>query len=95
MPAVGFQNGASPFGALQMIGNVWELVDEAVKPSDQTRKIFSKLLKPPPGPDEPWYLIRGGSYAEKLDAGVAFDGSPVPIRARDRRVGFRCVKDAP
>ncbi len=32
MLADGFQQGASPYGALNMVGNVWELVEETVVP---------------------------------------------------------------
>jgi formylglycine-generating enzyme required for sulfatase activity len=31
-PANGFQQGASPCGALQMVWNVWEFVEQTTKP---------------------------------------------------------------
>ncbi len=95
MPVTAFANGDSEFGARQMVGNVWEFVDEVVHPDQKIAQIYSKLLKPPPQPQEPWHLIRGESYAEPLADEVMYDGSSIPERWKAPNVGFRCVKDAP
>ena len=93
-PVNDFPGGASPFGALQMVGNVWELVDQLRPPSPQAWKSYPKL-KPPPSADEPWYMIRGQSCGEPpLDA-VISESAPVPARWKDIYIGFRCVKNAP
>ncbi len=101
MPAESFPQGASPYGALNMVGNVFELVDEKVEPLEGDRATFKKLLKPPPTRDEPWYSIRGVSYRFKLagktdpakfDYGGAWDYTAVPARWHDKDIGFRCVK---
>jgi serine/threonine-protein kinase len=96
LPAVALLDGASPFGALQMAGNVFELIDQTGTPSENMRAYFAKVLKPAPGPDETWYTIRGQSFAngEKLDPAVLFDSNSVPARWKNPNIGFRCVKDA-
>jgi serine/threonine-protein kinase len=86
---------ASPFGALNMVGNVWEFVDQEGTPLASTRARFAKDLKPPPEPNESWYTLRGESYAEPLQAAVLWDVSTVPQRWKADNIGFRCVKDKP
>jgi formylglycine-generating enzyme required for sulfatase activity len=89
-----FPSGASPFGALQMVGNAWEFVDQQRPPSPQALKGFP-TLKPPPSAEEPWYMIRGQSYGEPLLDAVMWDSAPVPARWKNIYIGFRCVKNAP
>jgi formylglycine-generating enzyme required for sulfatase activity len=93
MPARDFPNSASPYGALQMVGNAWEFVDELTSPGQRALEYFSKALDPPPDPGEPWYTIRGQSYDRPLDKGAVFDFTTVPARWRDNNIGFRCAKD--
>jgi serine/threonine-protein kinase len=93
--AVGdFADGASPSGALNMIGNAWELVEQLTPPSKQATDTFGKLLTPPPTADEPWYLIRGTSFKYSLDADAIWDKTTVPARFKGSDIGFRCAKDA-
>jgi formylglycine-generating enzyme required for sulfatase activity len=92
LPANAFETGASAFGALQMVGNVWEFVDHLSRPSPAKVKEWASE-KPPPGPDDSWYLIRGGSYAEPLHAEVMHDSEIWPVLFRSEVIGFRCVKD--
>jgi serine/threonine-protein kinase len=80
---------ASPFGALNMVGNVWELVQQEATPSDSTRSRFTT------DPNESWYEIRGQSFAEPLQPAVLWDFGAVPARWKDNNIGFRCVKDKP
>ena len=93
-PVNDFANGASQFGALQMVGNVWEFVDQVRSPSAQALKGFP-TLKPPPRADEPWYMIRGQSYGEPLLDEVMWDSAPVPARWKNIYIGFRCLKTTP
>jgi formylglycine-generating enzyme required for sulfatase activity len=91
-PAEDFANGKSPYGALQMVGNVWELVDQVTTPSAQTLKIWESLN---PKPDEPWYEMRGESFLYKqLEDGALWDPAKVPVRGKGPSIGFRCVRDA-
>jgi len=91
-PVGDFPGGASPNGALQMVGNVWEFVDQLRPPSPQALKAFPSL-KPPPRADEPWYMIRGQSCGEPLLDAVIYESAPVPARWKDVYIGFRCVKN--
>jgi serine/threonine-protein kinase len=99
--AEAFANGASPYGALQMVGNVWELVDQAQTPSPEAVANFTKIMRarriaPLPAHDEPWYAIRGGAFTDKdIIPDLIWDSKPVPARWRDFNIGFRCAKDAP
>ncbi len=85
--------GASQFGVLQTVGNVWEFVMEPKAPSAETASRFAQLLTPPPAENERWYTIRGGSFGEDLADNVMYDSTTVPERFRDASIGFRCAKD--
>ena len=92
-PATGWAAGASPYGALNMAGNVWEFVDERRKPSARTVATFSKKFFTVTD-NEPWYILRGGSYEQTLAQTVSYEWSSVPARFANSSIGFRCVKDA-
>jgi serine/threonine protein kinase len=94
MPVNSLPAGASPYQVLNMLGNVWEFVDERRTPSRATLKAFEDLLNPPPTANEPWYEIRGGSYDLPLLDQGAWDWGTVPARYHVFNVGFRCAKDA-
>ena len=100
LPVSDLPNGASPCGALNLSGNVWELVDQVSPPGNGAFAEFSKLFKEmklaPPTRGEPWYMVRGQSFfaAEKLDPAGLWDNSTVPERGAAENIGFRCVKDA-
>jgi len=91
-PVDSFSSGASPYGALQMIGNAWELVDKQRAPAADLRPFRS--LTPPLQPGEPWYMVRGQSAWEPLADAAIWDSSAVPARWKSLHVGFRCAKDA-
>jgi serine/threonine-protein kinase len=99
LPVSDLSNGASPYGALNMSGNVWELVDQVSPPGNgafaEFTRQFKELNLAPPTRDEPWYMVRGQSFvaAEKLDAAGLWDTSTVPERGAALNIGFRCVKD--
>ena len=93
---------ASPFGALNFLGNAWEWVaTPASAPRDDAefaryaQQYFGNLT-PPLSRDEPWYQIRGGSYADPpadQAARLVWDFVSFPARARQNDVGFRCAAD--
>jgi formylglycine-generating enzyme required for sulfatase activity len=101
-PAESNLPGASPCGALNMVGNVWEWVNTPAAPPQggefaAYREMFRDLT-PALSPAEPYYQVRGGSYRfyiplEQAPA-LVHDSSPVPARARKPDIGFRCAKDA-
>jgi serine/threonine-protein kinase len=98
MPVASHARFASPCGALNMVGNVWELVDTPVPaPSPEHFGDFPNL-NPPPSASEPWVEIRGGSYAyhpgDGDEAGLVSDYARFPARGYENDVGFRCALDA-
>jgi formylglycine-generating enzyme required for sulfatase activity len=93
-PVTDFPNGASPYGALQMIGNAWERVEQLAQPSEQAMETFRTLLDPPPMPNEPWYLVRGGAFDNEFSDSLLWDSTTVPARMKIPNLGFRCARDA-
>ena len=93
-PVTDFPGGASPSGALNMVGNAWELVEELATPSPETLQYFWKEFQYKPGPDELWYTIRGQSFTDKKIAdSVLWDIGKLPSSWKRKDVGFRCVQD--
>jgi len=91
--AVGsYLGGASPYGALDMLGNVWEWTTSAFEPYPGNERTDARA---PYG--ETHVVLRGGAWDQH-------DIKPVPIRVsfrfpekpytKARDIGFRCVKDA-
>ena len=98
MPVASHARFASPCGALNMVGNVWELVDTAVLPPPPEHFADFANLNPPPSASEPWVEIRGGSFAYHPEAGdesgLVSDYARFPARGYENDVGFRCALDA-
>ncbi|MGD1059759.1 MAG: SUMF1/EgtB/PvdO family nonheme iron enzyme, partial [Solirubrobacteraceae bacterium] len=92
-PAADFANGAGPYKTLQMVGNVWELVDEPATPSDRSIKEFADM-QPPPTLSDLWHQARGGSYKQPLVPQLVWDETPIPAHWKAADIGFRCAKDA-
>jgi formylglycine-generating enzyme required for sulfatase activity len=79
--------GASPFGALDMCGNVWEWTASDFK-DYPGHKIASSLV------GAGLKVIRGGAYDAVLkNATTTYRGAVSPDRAYDK-TGFRCARDA-
>ncbi len=85
-----FPNGASPYGVLDMAGNVREWVQDFY--SDNGYKGYP--LKNPPGPESGIYHVaRSGSWLDDVN-GVRLEArSPLSADARDNITGFRCALD--
>jgi formylglycine-generating enzyme required for sulfatase activity len=87
-----FEAGASPYGALNMLGNVWEWVADWY---DEHYYEYSPDRNPT-GPAHGFRkLLRGGSWTDGfLYVRSADRNSDVPT-LRNVNVGFRCVMDGP
>jgi formylglycine-generating enzyme required for sulfatase activity len=81
--AVGsYSQGASPFGALDMCGNVWELTSgNLFDYADITKVIL------------PGMVIRGGAYDVPRERATATYRGVVPPDKGYDKTGFRCVRD--
>jgi serine/threonine-protein kinase len=95
VPVTMLPEGASPYGAVHMAGNALELVADEITPSTEAVNNYSKILVPPPAMNEPWYSVKGGSFARPLQDAVPWEWSAVPARLYNPDIGFRCAKDAP
>ena len=90
-PVGQFPQGASPYGAHDMAGNLWEWVSDWYDPN------YYRTSPPtlnPQGPDTgDGHVLKGGGWAENLDFTRCANrqgGNPGSLLR-----GFRCVIDAP
>jgi serine/threonine-protein kinase len=95
-PVSSFASFASPYGAVNMIGNVWEWVNTLAPLDEREFELLKKLYSPPLTRNEPSYQVRGGSFHylsgdSKFD--LVVDALPLPARAHEPDVGFRCAQD--
>ena len=99
--ATAYSSSASPYGAVNMLGNAWEWVNAPAQPPTGAEflryKETFRELKPPLSPTEPFFQARGGSYRfftpPDQTPALLYDSSPMPARACEPDVGFRCAKD--
>jgi formylglycine-generating enzyme required for sulfatase activity len=82
--AVGsFKSGASPYGPLDLAGNVWEWVDG--------RYDYAPLLRAEMGALR---VLRGGGCCSIFGLPRASDRLALPAAYRDVDIGFRCARSA-
>jgi formylglycine-generating enzyme required for sulfatase activity len=88
-PVDSHPSGASPFGALNMAGTVWEWIEDAFGPYG------GGAVLSPTGPQGqgPERVVRGGGYSSVNAAGLrTFDRESAPRTRRGRNLGFRCAR---
>ena len=90
-----FPNGASPFGVLNMVGNISEWLDGQTAPGPEDLDQMSTYVDPPLEPGEAWYAVRGAAFnSSGLGENVLWEDKKVPRRYVDANLGFRCAKTA-
>jgi len=100
-PANSFAAGASPYGALNMVGNGMGVGGRARPAPDgeQFQYYLEKLffgLTPPLSRTDRFNQVRGGSYRYRSTYLIRLlwssNSSPIPARGRKPDIGFRCAK---
>lgn len=95
-PVGSYPRGASPYGALDMAGNVWEWVSDWYDPAAYS----SELAEQPAGSEQGRYkVVRGGSWLDgTLGDHMAFARAAnrhwQPPNASQSYIGFRCAASA-
>jgi serine/threonine-protein kinase len=95
MPAMSMLESGSPYGLVHIVGNALELVGDEVTPSSEVIEKYASIMNPPPALNEPWYGIKGGSFARPLAQALPWESLSIPGRFTAKDIGFRCVKDPP
>lgn len=86
-PVKSFVLNKSPFGAYDMVGNVWEWTGDELK----VDQLVSKLAKADHKPGDRMHLVLGGSFNEDRDKLSNTFWSEIEARTRVNSVGFRYV----
>lgn len=89
-PVGSFPESASPYGAYDMAGNVWELVDSwyELYPNSPENETVARLL------GKKYKVVRGGDYNSGISSARCADRGVKKINdAGGPSLGFRCVLD--
>ena len=76
-PVSSFPLGASSYGALDMIGNVWEWVDA---PPGESRENANR------------HILKGGGWNSTLETATIYYRNLVDSKIKNPAFGFRCMK---
>lgn len=99
MPVNSFPEGKSPYGALNMCGNVWEWTSTVITPEPAVLEAArsDERLNPSLRDDDKFYALKGGSFERNLvgDERVPLNDAAATVsRTKAPDIGFRCAKDA-
>lgn len=94
MPVLSFDKFGSPYGALNMCGNVWEWVDEPESPPADAIKSMQQEIHLKLPTDEKYYGIRGGYFGDKVSPLTISGDYFYPARLATADIGFRCARNA-
>lgn len=91
MPVNSFPQGASPYGVLNLCGNVWEWVDLRYTPSAENLKRMQQQ-DPTIRRDDLFYAMKGGDYKSfGLMPQFIWDVSDFAAKSHASTIGFRCA----
>jgi len=92
MPVGSYEAGKSPFGVYDIVGNVWEWVNDWYDP----RYYEKSPEKNPQGPDTgTMKIIRGAGWQNETPAVRIFTRVNSAPTVRNESTGFRCAADVP
>lgn len=83
-------DGMSPFGVLDMAGNVWEWVFDGFEPYPSTEATDPAVPPSPQGKG----VLRGGSWDYAPTSAKTTYRLPLPVNLGNISTGFRCARDA-
>lgn len=94
LPVNSFANVASVYGAMNLVGNVWEWVDAQHQPEAEILAALQQVKGLPGKPQatDTFNAIRGGAYDVPLEQISLADYAPFPAQYGYRNIGFRCAK---
>ncbi|MBI1926463.1 formylglycine-generating enzyme family protein [Candidatus Poribacteria bacterium] len=91
-PVGSYPTGASPYGVMDMAGNVWEWVADRYDES----YYYRSPRENPQGPTHgSWRVVRGGSWANDAYAALSINRFSSYPEQGTSFIGFRLAKDAP
>ncbi|MCC6591359.1 MAG: protein kinase [Bryobacterales bacterium] len=94
MGASSFANVPNLYGAINLVGNVWEWVDAQHQPEPEVLKELRTLpgLNGKLSAGDPFVAIRGGAYNLPLTQIRTDDYTVFPAKHGYENIGFRCAK---
>jgi formylglycine-generating enzyme required for sulfatase activity len=90
-PVGNYPNGASPYGVLDMVGNVWEWVSDWY---GLTYYNNSPSVNPPGPASGQYRVLRGGSWFDDMSVVQTFNRLSQDPSTSYYHFGFRCAMDA-